>query len=231
MNFSTINDNFIHNIELHKAWHSLVSSFTNDNNLINSMFNAIEIYYSQPHRFYHTLQHIKTMIAAARYYFDTSHQLVSDVAAFWFALWYHDIIYEPKITDNELQSALFAKKALKTLHIDNRIADRVYKLIIATKHTKPVSNKNENHATENLLLDCDLIILGSSRIVYNQYAQAVRKEYQFVPAPIYNKKRAAILTFFLQGDTIFNTSFFEDKFGKQAKENMKYELEGLMSRV
>ncbi len=219
----------MHNINLYETWHDLASGFTDDNSIIRGMFRVIEKYYSENHRFYHTLQHIKTMIATAWYYFDSTGKSVPDIEAFWFALWYHDIIYDPKHPDNELRSALFAQKALKSLQVNNKVTRQVYQLILATSHAKPDKTKKISMDTQNLLLDCDLIVLGSSRKSYKQYAQAIRKEYRFVPQKTYSKKRAEILTGFLQRDTIYTTGFFENKFGKQARENLKYELQQLIN--
>src|SRR4051812_36368693 len=61
--------------------------------------------YSEPHRHYHTLDHLLAML-------DTLAALPLPAAsqpAVQLAVWFHDAIYDPKASDNEERSAAFAR--------------------------------------------------------------------------------------------------------------------------
>src|SRR5215831_5090860 len=65
--------------------------------------------YNEPHRKYHTLQHLSECLAA----FEQVSQLAPHPAAVEAGLWFHDAIYDVKRSDNEERSAQWAQKELR----------------------------------------------------------------------------------------------------------------------
>src|SRR5687767_4640444 len=60
--------------------------------------------WSEPHRRYHTLEHLQAVLAVV----DEHADLAADADAVRLAAWYHDAVYEPFATDNEARSAALA---------------------------------------------------------------------------------------------------------------------------
>jgi predicted metal-dependent HD superfamily phosphohydrolase len=82
----------------------------------------------------------------------------------------------------------------------------------------------------NIFLDLDLLILGMEREQYVKYAKNIRKEYDFVPDDIYAKERKIILNQYLNSQFIFKTKNFRDLFEKQARNNIKFEIDNILSK-
>ena len=137
------------------------------------------------------------------------------------AVWFHDIIYSPQNQDNEAQSAAIARSLLASFN-DVGLLDEVARLILLTQtHQTEPSDENGR-----LLLDADLAILGSPRAVYQQYAQAIRREYAHVPDELYTRGRTAVLSQFQQTPQIFQTAYGQTNWEQAARGNLQWELSG-----
>ena len=99
---------------------------------------------------------------------------------------------------NELDSANWATGFLQENNADDGVKERVYALIMATCHGRPVECRDQA-----LLVDIDLSILGAEPDVYDIYEQGIRKEYKLIPSFIYKKKRKEILNSFLAREHIY----------------------------
>lgn len=190
--------------------------------------------YNEPQRYYHTLDHIQALLNLADKY-DTA---ISDKITVYLAIYFHDIVYDPKSKTNEEDSAeLFAKHFRSVL--DEATCQKVYQYIIETK-------KHDVEACEDkdlkLFIDFDMSILGQDVETYAEYARNVRKEYEFVPEEDYCKGRATVLTSFLQAGLdeipnsnaggkkfIFASQLFRDLYEDQARRNLAWECEILQS--
>ena len=64
---------------------------------------------------------------------------------------------------------------------------------------------------------------------YINYAKNIRKEYEFVPDDIYNKERKKILNKYLKFQFIYKTRKFRDLYERQARTNIKFEIDNLLS--
>ena len=65
--------------------------------------------YTEPQRAYHTLQHIEESLVL----FASVHHLAENPVDVELAIWFHDVIYDPKASDNEERSTGFAVGALQ----------------------------------------------------------------------------------------------------------------------
>lgn len=174
--------------------------------------------YGEKHRHYHTADHISAMLR----HFDDTVDLAEHPHEVELAIWFHDAVYKPFSSHNELNSARWAETFLLEQGYDPASANRVYRLIMATCHQGDVMVNDEK-----LIVDIDLTILGSPKPVYEAFERHVRQEYWLVPCFIYRKKRTALLQSFLSRDYIYHLDYFRNKYEQMARENIKNAIEDL----
>ncbi|MCX7423762.1 MAG: N-methyl-D-aspartate receptor NMDAR2C subunit [Planctomycetia bacterium] len=175
------------------------------------LFDELVRRYEEPHRAYHTLQHLRecfTLLDVTRETADRPHEVE-------LALWFHDAIYDTHRSDNEEQSADLAERSMLAGRVDPASVQRVKSLIMATKHEQPCRSRDEA-----VLTDIDLAILGSGQKRFAEYERQIRVEYSWVPDQQFRDGRTAILRRFLERDPIFNTVPFRERFEVRAKENL-----------
>lgn len=191
-------------------WLDLMNKLGIDNN--KEVFDNLLAAYSEKHRYYHNTQHIDAVLK----HLDETKNLAENPIELEIALWFHDAVYKPFSSSNELDSADWAARFLQKNGRNQKLIDNVHALIMATLHTH-----NSTAEDDQLIVDIDLTILGASDQVYDVFEENVRKEYKWVPWLIYRKKRKAILEGFLNRERIYNTDFFYKKLEQQARENMQ----------
>jgi predicted metal-dependent HD superfamily phosphohydrolase len=202
-----------------RAWTHL--ALPEPHGLRDALINA----YSEPHRHYHTLQHLHECIA----HLAPAIHLAQQAGEVEVALWFHDAIYGLQAKDNEARSAQWASEALTASGASHEQVTRVHALIMATCHmAKPVDAEGvcASGADQQLLVDIDLSILGASPARFAEYDQQVRAEYRWVPSLIYRVKRKAVLKSFLDRDTIYATKHFQALHEQQARVNLQHAVHG-----
>ena len=175
-------------------------------------FSKLTTAYSEHHRNYHDTSHITSSLQLL----DDVSSLADEPAEIELALWFHDAVYKPLSSSNELDSANWAVAFLLKNHADDEVKDRVHNLIMATCHRKLVENRDQA-----LLVDIDLSILGTKAEVYDNYERNIRKEYKLIPSFIYKKKRKEILNSFLAKEHIYMNSYFRERYEQQARNNLR----------
>ncbi len=200
-------------------WSEIVSKYLIDASLSENIFNDLVKNYSSKKRHYHTLEHIQNMLNSIS---EVKNRL-ADYETVFFAVWFHDVIYESLKNDNEDKSALYASKALIKINFTADRITKVCQLILATKNHTIIS-ANEDFDTQ-LMLDADLKILGASKTDYFKYTQQVRKEYKLVPELLYKPGRKKVLSKFLEMPFLFRTPEYRERYEIIAKENLRNELE------
>jgi len=65
--------------------------------------------YTEPHRSYHNLSHIYSLLMMAEEYYD----FIENPILFELSIWFHDLIYDPSRNDNEEKSA---ERAIERIH-------------------------------------------------------------------------------------------------------------------
>lgn len=182
------------------------------------IFRLLAAFYSEPHRAYHTLAHIRHCLDE----FDGVRHLAASADALEMAIWFHDAIYQPGAKNNEENSTHLAEQFLFEAEVPAEFVARASELILATKHTVM---PNEQDA--KLLVDIDLSILGAPEEVFNQYEKGVRFEYKHVPRFLYKRKRAMLLQSFLSRSHIYLTEEFRCRYEAHARQNLARSIEGL----
>ncbi|TCV87460.1 HD domain-containing protein [Sulfurirhabdus autotrophica] len=168
--------------------------------------------YSEPHRKYHTLQHL----AECKAWFQVVSKFAQHPDEVEAALWFHDAIYELKQHDNEERCTSWARTVLLEAGAATSSACRVENLILATKHTTLPALPDEQ-----LLVDIDLSILGASEPRFAEYQRQIREEYSFVPEAVFREKRRSILRSFVDRRRIYSTDYFHDALEERARANLQ----------
>jgi len=122
----------------------------------------------------------------------------------------------------EEESASLAETRMNKIGVGEEDIKQCVNQILATK-----SHKVDDNPDTNIFTDADLSILGREWEDYEAYCKKVRKEYAIYPMVLYKKGRKKVLKHFLEMDQIFKTEVFSEKYEKQARENLKRELENL----
>ena len=179
-----------------------------------SVYKDLIACYSEPHRFYHTLDHIAFCLDD----FQRARHKAVNLDAVEMAIWFHDAVYDTKAKDNEEKSAQLALAVAKKALLPDEFGRQVANLILATKHDVVPED-----ADTQLIVDIDLSILGESSKRFDEYEQKIRKEYEWVSEEKFVAERLVILQSFLppQRPNVYLTSFFQKKYEAKARENLE----------
>jgi len=204
---------------LHAQWVSLASRYASDHAEIENLFNSIVEHYSAKNRPYHNLSHIQSLLSLS----ESLPDKIQNRGAFYFAIWFHDLIYDTKRSDNEEKSAEFAVEALAGLGVPEQTIGITREMILATKHHRADDLSWDMEA----FLDLDTSILGAPEEIYKEYSRAIREEYSWVPDFLYRKGRMKVLNDFLGRARIYNTEEIMAKYETQARHNIAEEIRTL----
>ena len=182
-----------------------------------ALFEALCARYAEPHRRYHTPQHLAECLA----HFERERALARHPGEVAIALWFHDAIYDTQRHDNEAESAAWARRALCEAGARDEVADRVHALVMATRHSETPAT-----ADERLLVDIDLAILGADAARFAEYERQIRDEYAFVPEPVFRAKRHEVLQGFDARRPIYATPALRERLEAAAHENLGRSLAG-----
>lgn len=202
-------------MKLSNIFQDFLSQYTDNQLSIIETWKEIENYYSEKHRYYHTLQHIEHLYD----FLESKRSDIVDWEVLMWSIFYHDIIYNPSKSDNEEKSAVKMREIATKFGVEKRIIEQSYCQILATKKHK-ITDDNDTA----LFTDADLAILGSDWNDYAVYAKNIRKEYSIYPDFMYNMGRKKVLKHFLAMENIFKTPIFRTKLEQRARINLEKEL-------
>jgi pantetheine-phosphate adenylyltransferase len=164
----------------------IISEFYKRLSRLTSTFQAtcLTNRYNEPHRHYHTLDHLLWMCTEA----EASMWLDDDL---FLAIAYHDYIYDPKSFVNEEDSV---NELLRDLVLGSKsekppFVVEIEKAILATK-----DHVLTNHELSNRLIALDLRQLQHADLKeFIEIEHKIFKEYQYVPLNIYIEERCKVL--------------------------------------
>jgi predicted metal-dependent HD superfamily phosphohydrolase len=122
--------------------------------------------YQQPHRHYHSLEHVAAMLHAGREW------QLDDVQTL--AIWFHDAIYDASSRTNEEDSAALAAARLQTAGWAPADVERVRRIVLDTKRHEPTT------PGADLVLDLDLMPLAVPWPEFTRNTTNIRREYAHV---------------------------------------------------
>ena len=172
--------------------------------------------WAEPHRRYHTVAHLRAVLAAV----DRLAAHAADADAVRLAAWFHDVCYEGRPGWDEERSAQLAEARLPACGVP---ADRVREVARLVRVTASHAYA-PGDANAAVLCDADLAVLAGSPAEYAAYAAAVREEYRHVPDAEFRAGRAAVLRRLLARDALYGTAEARRLWEARARENLRREL-------
>jgi predicted metal-dependent HD superfamily phosphohydrolase len=157
------------------AFRVVASQWGAPDDVVDAAYDDLVARYGEPHRRYHTLEHIEEVL-------ERVHGTELELAA-----WYHDVIYDTRATDSEARSAAHAGEQLQRLGAPDDVIAEVQRLIMLT------AGHQANDPRGSELVDADLAILTMGRARYERYARDVRAEYAHVDDAAWRAGRSAVL--------------------------------------
>lgn len=186
----------------------------------NGLYNQLVAAYSESHRQYHTLQHLRACLV----HLDAAATLAVHPAEVELALWFHDAVYDPRCADNEERSAEWAWRSILAAGCAEEVAQRVQRLVLATR-----GHEASDDPDTRLLLDIDLAILGTAPARFDEYEAQIRAEYAHLGEPQFRAARAQVVSAFLARPRIYLTPAFHDALEHRARENLQRSLAALQA--
>ena len=178
---------------------------------VPDLLDALIRAWAEPHRRYHTLQHLRECLALL----ERDRALAEHPGELAIAVWFHDAVYDTSRHDNEAASADWARRVLVDAGASHAVAERVHALIMATCHDEAPATPDAR-----LLVDIDLAILGAAPARFDEYERQIRDEYGFVPEARFREKRGEMLRGFLDRPALFSTPACAARFDAPARANL-----------
>lgn len=201
---------------LETIFKKLASNYSDNTDIISSLWLELKKNYINKRRHYHNLSHLTNVYS--QLYAVKSY--IQDWDIILFTLFYHDIVYSTTKNDNEKRSAEFAEKRMQQISIPNDMIVKCKTQILTTKNHQYHIDSDTNY-----FCDADLSILGQDWAIYAPYFQNVRKEFARYPNFLYNSGRKKALRGFLALERIFKTDYFFSKYEQQARFNINLEID------
>jgi predicted metal-dependent HD superfamily phosphohydrolase len=175
-----------------------------------ALWHHLDVLYGEPHRRYHNLRHIASSLGELD-------GCGMDLPLIEGAIWFHDVIYDPRRSDNEQASIeWFVRSTLPWLEPSSRSA--ISALITVTDFRSPPTDDPDAW----LMVDIVLAILSAAPDEYDAYCLSIQKEYRHVADEAFREGRAKVMSSFL-ANPIYRTPGFTPR-EDRARENIAREL-------
>lgn len=202
-------------------WMKLLAQFNRHSVFLPGTWNMVlEPRYTEPHRAYHTFEHILSCLDLYEKYVPANVLYRESIEL---AIWFHDLVYSTSSSDNEEQSANIMETEALKCGFDPQLIKVAKEMILATKQHEP-----DTRIAMGYFLDIDMSILGSDPDTYDRYEKNIRKEYDWVSEDMFKNGRMMLLKSFLAMDWIYNTKKFRQLYEGQARENIKRAMAALI---
>lgn len=184
-----------------------------------SLADELLAHYDEPHRSYHTAEHLAEVVAELDRLAPWSAAAAS--AEVRLATWFHDAIYDPLAGAgaSEEASAVLAASRLAALGVPAEVVDEVGRLVRLTAGHDVADDDPAGAA----MIDADLAILAADPGRYERYLGQVRTEYRHVPDDLWRQGRGAVLERFAAG-RIYSVPVPDDDRHERAQRNLRREL-------
>ncbi|GFV57925.1 uncharacterized protein TNCV_2801911 [Trichonephila clavipes] len=174
---------------INQKWFNLNADL--EKSVVEKWWNTLKSSYTRPHRKYHTFFHVKRMFT----HMDSLINEIQNKDAVSYAIFFHDIAYDPRSQENEDRSVeIFNEFCTESeLSKNEELVAKVKELILALKaHCTDEHKKEGLFGKDDLhyFLDFDMSVLGSDPAEYKKYTQQIREEYNFMPKSKYNSVRS-----------------------------------------
>lgn len=201
----------------------------------DQVWKKIKAAYSQPHRAYHTLEHLAAMFA----HFDEHKAEIAHPLEVELAIWFHDFVYNTDgdtYGENEANSVKAMFDMVAEIHRDERSVfwkkptptqlHRAAEYILSTKgHTvkaPSVLADPTSRQSNEYFLDIDLSILGQPTSTCDVFDDQIRKEFSQHNNDQFRRGRIQAMSAFVARKRVYFTDAFGSKYEAQAKSNLQY---------
>lgn len=178
---------------------------------VSTLHAELAAAWAEPHRAYHSTAHLVDCLGQL----DEAPSDGADRDAAEAALWFHDAVYDPRSSGNEVRSAEWAERALLAAGVGDALAAEVARLVLVTRHLDV-----PHDPTACLVADVDLSILGRPAPDYEAFEERIRIEYAWVPEAIYRSERTRILRRLLDRQPLYGLAHFRDRYEAAARANL-----------
>jgi len=179
--------------------------------IIQPILDELRIIYKHPSRTYHNFEHIDNMLNKLT----ESEEIAENPHRIFLAIWFHDVVYDAKRTDNEVKSADFWIRKM-TAYLEQEPLQWGKRAILATINHYPNSDSDIQ-----LLLDLDLASLGASWDIFQENSKQIRQECIHVPDDLFREGRKSFLEGMLERPRLYGTDYWYNLLEAQARENIK----------
>jgi predicted metal-dependent HD superfamily phosphohydrolase len=176
--------------------------------------------YAEPHRHYHTATHIEAVLAHVVRLGAELGVGPRELAELRLAACAHDVVYDANPGVDERESAKWARTHLGAAGVPAASIERVTSLVLLSAEHRA----DPADVSAGVLLDADLAILAASPTYYDDYVQAVRREYAHVPEELWRVGRSALLRGLLERDRLYLTAPARHTWQDDARANLRREL-------
>jgi predicted metal-dependent HD superfamily phosphohydrolase len=165
---------------------------------MDDILDEILNYYKQPWRKFHTIQHVHDIIDMI----DDNPVLSKNIDVYGKLILcaiYHDIVYKPWRTDNEIQSAKLFKRHCDRygkLDFTDDARNFVFNCILQTK------NRDGNHYLEHIFNSMDMYIISGTKTDVLKWEQENRFEFGYISNKKYKELRISFLDKFREHGNI-----------------------------
>jgi predicted metal-dependent HD superfamily phosphohydrolase len=201
--------------DLLEVWDALLARHTSHSDAAAAAGRALLARWSEPHRRYHGLSHLRDILASVEVLGDHA----TDLDAVRLAAWYHDAVYDGRSDDEEL-SAQLAEADLAALGVDAELVAEVGRLVRMTIEHDPAAGDANGEA----LSDADLAGLALPAERYQRNSALIRQEYGHVSDADFRAGRARIIESLLAGPGLYRTPLGRRDWEAKAVANMNAEL-------
>lgn len=204
------------------AWIALLGRLGVPAGPATATFHTLVNCYQQGERDYHNLNHVRQVLARI----DELAKYAADPDTVRLAAWFHDAIYDPLASDNELRSAEFATEVLTELGLPAETVAEVARLIrLTADYALPTwQQASPDDTNAHVLLDADLAGLSISAAEFDHYADHIRREFAAIPDEQFRTGRLSFLQRLLERERIYYTPQMLDCCEAAARENIQREM-------
>jgi predicted metal-dependent HD superfamily phosphohydrolase len=207
--------------DIHEKWVQTCRAMKISDGKSHTTWKELVSRYSEPHRRYHTLDHLWAMCRTLSEF----EEKLAAPDAVYLAVFFHDAIYDSSSTTNEQDSAELATSFLTENNVASSVIRAVEQLILAT-----AEHLQETTALDaEWFLDADLAILAAERDSYHQYVLAIRQEYSDFSDATFCAGRLRFLEMILNAPHLYRTIVLRERFEASARANLQNEFAHLQS--
>ncbi len=162
-------------------------------------FDQVLDRWREPHRAFHTLQHLEECLVAAR----AVRHACEFSCEVELALWYHDAVCDPRSDNNAVKSAACVTEVLQRAGTGRSVRERIADLVRATAHDREPTTRDEA-----IVMDVDLAILSADTTRFESHERQLRREWGHLSESEFRSWRETSVRRLLDRPSIYRSKVF-----------------------